>query len=287
MRRGNARTTDDFKVGSTLKTSVNSCFAVRPPPNWKEIQDLKERTEKYEQETQRHEEHVNRTWNQMKERWQNELTWYQDCARWVTAAPNVLRKIKIRFSQELRRLGRQQKTEAERLSIFLGDSNSTPEAQASPNLNVAIASALADHAVPASPADCPFLRGYRDVRIIESTRSEKSGSKDWNLLGLRGAQAVQVSSHRGPPTDRPPDKPPGVSVFAGCSEERPNTRQFHQLASFARSSHCSSGNVSSLADNANWGSHAIEQYCVRAVGTSQRSQSGAELDASEVWSVHG
>jgi hypothetical protein len=106
------------------------------------------------------------------------------------------------------------------------------------------------------PRIAPFS-GYGDDLFIESTRSEKSGSKDWNLLGLRGAQAVQVSSHRGPPTDRPPDKPLGVSVFAGCSEERPNTCRFHQLASFTRSSHCSSGNVSSLADNANLGSHAI------------------------------
>jgi hypothetical protein len=150
-----------------------------------------------------------------------------------------------------------------------------------------------DHAHPnaspvlASPADCPFLRGYGDDLNIESTRPEKSVSKDWNLLGLRGTEAIQVSSHRGPPTDRPPDKPVETSVFAGCSEERPNTRRTYQLASFACRPLCLSGKVAPYADNAILGCHAIKQYCVHAVGTSQRSQSGAELDASEVWTVQG
>jgi hypothetical protein len=81
---------------------------------------------------------------------------------------------------------------------------------------------------------------------------------------------------------------PETSVLAGCSEERPNTRRTHQLAFFSRSSHCSSGNVSSLADNAIYGKSRHQAiYCDSAVGTSQRSHSGAELDASEVWSVQG
>jgi hypothetical protein len=42
------------------------------------------------------------------------------------------------------------------------------------------------HSGTLGPVDCPFLRGYGDDLNIESTRSEKSGSKDWNLLGLRG-----------------------------------------------------------------------------------------------------
>jgi hypothetical protein len=149
--------------------------------------------------------------------------------------------------------------------------------------------ALSSHLIQTSLANHSFFRSYGDNLKTESTLLEKSGSKDWNLLGLRGTDSVQVSSHRGPPTDRPPDiPPPALSVLAGCSEERPNTYRAHyQLASFARSSYCSSGNVAPLADNAILGSHAIEQYCAYAVGTSQRSQSGAELDASEVWSVQG
>jgi hypothetical protein len=66
-------------------------------------------------------------------------------------------------------------------------------------------------------------------------RSEKSGVSSWSLLGIRGLEAVQVSSHRGPPTDRPPDIPPGkVGVFAGCLLERAGTPSVSQLASFSR-----------------------------------------------------
>jgi hypothetical protein len=136
--------------------------------------------------------------------------------------------------------------------------------------------ALASHAVPASPADCLSQRGYGDDLNIESTRSDKSGSKDWNLLDLRGTEAIQVSRHRGPPTDRPPDKRGGISVFEGCSQERANTHRIHyQLASFARSSHCSSDNVSSLADNAIVGKSRHQAiYCVHAVGTSHEVYRG-------------
>jgi hypothetical protein len=78
--------------------------------------------------------------------------------------------------------------------------------------------------------------------------------------------ARAVSSHRGPPTDRPPDKPREVGVFAGCLLERAGTRH-SQLASFSRGSNCSSGNASPLADNAILGIRAIEQFRVRAAGS--------------------
>jgi hypothetical protein len=97
-----------------------------------------------------------------------------------------------------------------------------------------------------------------------------------------------MSSHRGPPTDRPPDIPRNaLGVFAGCLKERANTRRTYRLAFVSHDSHCSSGNASPLAENAFLGIRAIEQFRAFAVGTSQRSQSGAELDASEVWSVQG
>jgi hypothetical protein len=147
------------------------------------------------------------------------------------------------------------------------------------DLNEAIAFALASHSVKTSPADCPSSKGYGD--LVESTRSEKSGSKDWNLLGIRGLEAVQVSSPRGPPTDRPPE----VSVFAGCLQETAATRHLSQLASFSRGSICSSGNASPLADNAILGIRAIEQFPVHAVGSSHGSR--AELEACAVWSVQG
>jgi hypothetical protein len=65
-----------------------------------------------------------------------------------------------------------------------------------------------------------------------------------------------------------------MSRRCGCSKERSSTRRICQLALFARSSHCSSGNVTPLAANAIVGSHAIEQYCVRAVGTSHEVNRG-------------
>jgi hypothetical protein len=68
-----------------------------------------------------------------------------------------------------------------------------------------------------------------------------------------------------------PDKPPStkVGVYAGSSQERANTLRFHQLASCVRSSHCSSGNVSSLAANASYGKSRHQAiYCVHAVLTS-------------------
>jgi hypothetical protein len=105
-----------------------------------------------------------------------------------------------------------------------------------------------------------------------STRLEKSGSKDWNLLGLRGTEAIQVSSHRGPPTDRPPDiPPPAVGVFAGHQQERAGTRHLCQLAFFSRSVHCLSGLTSARAANALfWGVVPSNNTAFSAVGTSQR-----------------
>jgi hypothetical protein len=137
-------------------------------PTLEEIRDWHRRTNEYEQETQRHVDHVNKGWSGMKERWQAGLSWYQKCSHWVTSAPHVLRKIKVRFSRELRSLGRQQKAESDKLSTFLVDSSPTLSVQTCPDLSEAIASALANHAVPASPADCPFLRGYGDVRKLRA-----------------------------------------------------------------------------------------------------------------------
>jgi hypothetical protein len=238
---------------------------------------------------------ITKLWEKRALRARESIAFIREARVWLDIKDEKLNEIKTRFSRELQRLRNMQQIElAERQVPGKLESSSQavlPESKThtnQSNLTSAFAKVLEFHSEKASPADCPFLRGYGDVRNIESTRSEKSGSKDWNLLGLRGTEAIQVSSHRGPPTDRPPDIPTvETNGFAGCSEERPNTRHFHQLASFARSSHCLSGNASPLAANAFMGIRAIEQYCVCAVGTSQRSQSGAELDASEVWSVQG
>jgi hypothetical protein len=58
---------------------------------------------------------------------------------------------------------------------------------------------------------------------------------------------IYLSARRGPPTDRPPDKPPPwKGAPRGCLQERAGTRHVSQLASFTRGSHCSSGNASPL-----------------------------------------
>jgi hypothetical protein len=82
-------------------------------------------------------------------------------------------------------------------------------------------------------------------------------------LGRRGLDMVQVSCHRGPPTDRPPDKPPPVGILLstspagvkpppckgasrGCLQERAGARHVSQLASFTRGSYGLSGNATPL-----------------------------------------
>jgi hypothetical protein len=176
-----------------------------------------------------------------------------------------LKAIKARASQELKRIEELREVAFNELFPPTDGSEADPEEHdKSVDLNQAIAVALANHAVPKSPADCPLLEGYGDW--VESTRSDRIVANNLNLLGIRGLEAVQVSSHRGPPTDRPPDKPLEVSVFAGCRQERAGTRHLSQLASFSRGSNCSSGNASPLAENAFWGIRAIEQFRVRAAG---------------------
>jgi hypothetical protein len=150
--------------------------------------------------------------------------------------------------------------------LFPPTDDSEAELDEPADLNEEIAIALANHAIPKSPADCPSLGGYGDS--VESTRSEKNMANSLNLLGIKGLEALQVSSHRGPPTDRPPDKPREAGVSAGCLLETAGTRH-SQLASFTRGSNCSSGNVSPLADNAILGARAIEQFRVHAAGSSQ------------------
>jgi hypothetical protein len=223
-------------------------------------------------------------WSRQEKSWRSELKFYQECANWVRTAPfhrsNLLNHARVK----LQNIEKVRGCEYRELFPFTSGSESV-ESPESSDLNAAIMEALESHAVPKSPADYPSSRGIGD--IPESTRPVQNQVKDWNILGTRGLEAVQMSSHRGPPTDRPPDIPCNkLGVFAGCSQERANTRRTYRLA-FSHESHCSSGNASPLADNAFLGIRAIEQFRASAVGTSQRSQSGAELDASEVWSVQG
>jgi hypothetical protein len=64
-----------------------------------------------------------------------------------------------------------------------------------------------------------------------------------NPLGKRGIDAVHVSSHRRPPTDRPCIC---KGVARGCLSERAGTRQESQLASFTCGISSLSGNATLL-----------------------------------------
>jgi hypothetical protein len=69
-----------------------------------------------------------------------------------------------------------------------------------------------------------------------------------NPFRFLGVDPVQVSSYRGPPTDRPPDRPfRGRSVYGRCSLERASTQcPVYHLASFLSLAHSLSGNVTPL-----------------------------------------
>jgi hypothetical protein len=214
--------------------------------------------------------------------WKSQLSFFQECRDWLRKAKPYQERITSQAQYILKRINKQQEREFQELFP------PTPVAEPDhSDLNAAIRKALESHSVSQSPADHPSPKGNGDH--LESTRPVENPVKDWNVLGTRGLEPVQMSSHRGPPTDRPPDKPPPwKGAFAGCSQERANTqRTAYRLASCFRGQHCSSGNASPFAANAIKGIRAIEQVCDNAAGPSQRSQSGAEMDASEVWSVQG
>jgi hypothetical protein len=146
-------------------------------------------------------------WDWMRTERERELRHNFVCFRWLRERKSKLAAIKSKFTRELKEINGLQSTESRQLlppTAVLRVDCSTQTQVDRPDLNQAIAAELASFAAQTSAADCLFLRGYGDDLNIEGTRSEKSGSKDWNLLGLRGTEAIQVSSHRGPPTDSPP-----------------------------------------------------------------------------------
>jgi hypothetical protein len=181
-------------------------------------------------------------WSSWKKDWERELAFYRECTNWMRSANSKLNLIRSQARQELKKMEKVQEREFNELFPPTIETEADPEPE---ELNEAIAVALANHALKQSPADCPSPKGYGDS--VESTQSEKNVANSRNLLGIRGLEAVQVSSHRGPPTDRPPDKPPPCKgASRGCPLERAGTRHAGQLASFSRSSHCSSGNATPL-----------------------------------------
>jgi hypothetical protein len=153
---------------------------------------------------------ITQKWLKFLDRIKASLKSFDEAEKWLRIKDETLLGIKQKFATELGHLKQLQQYEQKVLFHQPRPIEySHPIAPAArPDLNQAIAKALQFHSEKTSLADPPFSKGYGDSSEIESTRSEKSRSKDWNLLGTRGTEAIQMSSHRGPPTDRPPDKPP-------------------------------------------------------------------------------
>jgi hypothetical protein len=82
----------------------------------------------------------------------------------------------------------------------------------------------------------------------KGVQGARSGQGNWRILqdGPK-VDPTQLSARRGPPTDRPPDKPPPwKGASRRCLLERAGTRHVSQLASFTRGSYCLSGNATPL-----------------------------------------
>jgi hypothetical protein len=165
-----------------------------------EISEIYRKIQDCEAAMERAERALIREYEDRKKLWQAILAYYRECILWVSTANSKLERIQARFTQKLRKIEKVQEREFNELFPFCDDTDSEVPDQETEDLNTAIAVALASHSVTKSAADYPSLRGYGD--FVENTQLEK------NLSGIRGLEAVQVSSHRGPPTDRPPDKPP-------------------------------------------------------------------------------
>jgi hypothetical protein len=88
---------------------------------------FEEMFEEYEVETQRRVDQIKEVWNDRWKGWRDELEFCCECSKWVRSAPQVLRKIKIHSSQEMRKLKRAQCAESEKLSSTFGSGPSRPE----------------------------------------------------------------------------------------------------------------------------------------------------------------
>jgi hypothetical protein len=80
--------------------------------------------------------------------------------------------------------------------------DSEPIVTETPDLNAVIMDALSEKRADGTSAD-QATRKVNDGEVYESTLETRNGIAAKNTLSVRGIDAVQVSTHRGPPTDRP------------------------------------------------------------------------------------
>jgi hypothetical protein len=201
-------------------------------------------------------------------RLQEEKTKIQKKIDWIIHAEDYLEGIKYRAAKKLADIDAKQAKEY--LELF-PPTCSKPDPIPVPDLNAEIMKELTkfqagrpsiDPVVSeVSSADRPSPTGvYEESSNVTSAFGKGLMAK--NPLGARGVDAVQVSSHRGPPTDRPPDRPDrAVNVSGGCSQERVNTQYpvFH-LASSLSLAHSLSGKSTPFAENAIYGVQKPSDY---------------------------
>jgi hypothetical protein len=113
---------------------------------------------------------------------------------------------------------------------------------------------------------------------FDATSAFSKGPTAKNMLGVKGVDAVQVSSHRGPATDRRPDPPHGaVSVFGGCSLERANSLSgkstpfaANAIYGVQKPSFCQASSHSDSSHEFNWGLSSMLPRCGRLRRVSSR-----------------
>jgi hypothetical protein len=131
--------------------------------------------------------------------------------QWLEHAAEYLEGIKFRASRGLADINAKQAKEYQELFP-----PTCPQPDLVPNLNVEIMKALAGLQADVSPAD-QVSRKETNGEFQEVTSAFSKGPTAKNTLGARGVDAEQVSGHRGPPTDRPPDRPDrGRNVSGGA-----------------------------------------------------------------------
>jgi hypothetical protein len=140
---------------------------------------------------------------------------------WLNQADNLLEGIKYRAAKKLAEINAKQAKEYQEL---FQPTCSQPDPEPEPDLNIEIMQELAKFQVERSSVD-QFAFGETHEEVYDATSAFSKGPMAKNPLGPRGVDAVQVSSHRGPPTDRPPDRPDrGRSVYGGCPLESASTQ---------------------------------------------------------------
>jgi hypothetical protein len=176
---------------------------------------------------------------------EKDLAWSKERLQWRRYEEMELKDIRRRAAKKLAKIEARRAKEYQELfppTCTKIDSESI----VTPDLNAAIMSALSELRADSSSRD-QTLQEEAGGETYESTLVTRNGTVVKNPLGMRGVDAGQVSSHRGPPTDRPPDRPCICKgVVRGCLQERAGTRHFSRLAFFARVRHSLSGNATPL-----------------------------------------